>query len=382
MPRSVRRSREGPYPAIGRINFSPRVQSQLGLRLLPPDLISKARDDTAAQVSRILYTFVGTAAFCLLSLWNPDSALLGGNEKINVPFAGPVSLFGFILLGPAVLIVLRTYLQIYVEHSDRLDRIARRKAIVRTPTLAPLKNPLIRYFSGIAFYLLLPGAMLLFTWKAAVFPSWGSGLLGVAVGVIASHVILLLRKVSWRLNVLLSASVAVLVGVAAFNLGVRRPFCLDHANLSGQSLVRQDLMGADLRDARLVGTELSVANLNDADLTGANLSGARLNSARLSARLNQADLTHAHLTRANLGGASLVHATLSATDLSHTDLAGANLTSANLYNADLTGANLGGANLEDAYLGEAHLDGQAQLDVACGTPRVLPPGLTVPRKCT
>jgi hypothetical protein len=342
------------------------VQSQVGLRLLPPDLISKARDDTAAQVSRILYTFVGTAAFCLLSLWNPDSALLGGNEKINVPLAGPVSFFGFILLGPVVLIVLRIYLQIYVEHSDRLDCIARRMAIVRTPTLAPLKNPLIRGFSGIAFYLLLPGTMLFFTWKAAVFPRWGSGLLGVAVVVIAIHVILLIRKVSWRLSVLLSASVAILVailvGVAAFGLGVRRPFYLDHANLSGQLLVRQDLMGADLRDARLVGTELSVANLNDA-------------------RLNQADLTHAHLARANLSGASLVHATLSATDLSHADLSGANLTSANLYNADLTGANLSGANLEDAHLGEARLDGQAQLDVACGRPRVLPQGLTVSRKC-
>jgi hypothetical protein len=49
------------------------------------------------------------------------SSLLAGNEKINVPFAGPVSVFGFMLL-PAVLIILRAYLQIYVEHERRLDR--------------------------------------------------------------------------------------------------------------------------------------------------------------------------------------------------------------------------------------------------------------------
>jgi hypothetical protein len=91
------------------------------LRRLSPDLISKAAEDTAAQVTRIGLTFLGTAAFCLLSLLSPDTALLGGNEKINVPFAGPVSFLGFMLLGPTVLIALRVFLQIYVEHSNRLD---------------------------------------------------------------------------------------------------------------------------------------------------------------------------------------------------------------------------------------------------------------------
>src|SRR5262249_61775183 len=95
------------------------------LRKLSPDLINKARDETATQVTRVGLTFLGTAAFCLLSLLSPDITLLGGSEKINVPFAGPVSFLGFMLLGPVVLIVVRVYLQIYVEHSDRLDRLAR-----------------------------------------------------------------------------------------------------------------------------------------------------------------------------------------------------------------------------------------------------------------
>src|SRR5215470_13509361 len=124
-----------------------------GLRRLSPDLISKAIDETNTQVTRIGLTFLGTAAFCLLSLLSPDSALLGGSEKINVPFAGPVSFFGFMLLGPAVLIMLRVYLQIYVEHSDRLDRLGRSLMAVRTPTLVPIKNSLLRVFSGLTFYL-------------------------------------------------------------------------------------------------------------------------------------------------------------------------------------------------------------------------------------
>jgi hypothetical protein len=76
-----------------------------GLRRLSPDLVSKAIEETNAQVTRVGLTFLGTAAFCLLSLFTPDSALLGGSEKINVPAAGPVSFFGFMLLGPAVLII-------------------------------------------------------------------------------------------------------------------------------------------------------------------------------------------------------------------------------------------------------------------------------------
>jgi hypothetical protein len=85
------------------------------LYTLPPDLINKARDDTDTQVNRLLLAFVGTAAFCLLSLLSPDSALLAGRAKMNVPLAGPVSFFGFTLLGPAVLIALRVYLQIYAS---------------------------------------------------------------------------------------------------------------------------------------------------------------------------------------------------------------------------------------------------------------------------
>jgi hypothetical protein len=75
------------------------------------------------------------------------------------------------LLGPAVLIVLRIYLQIYVDHGDRLDRLAQRIPVVQAPTLVPLKNPLIRIFNALLFYLLLPGAIVFFAWKAAVFPA-------------------------------------------------------------------------------------------------------------------------------------------------------------------------------------------------------------------
>src|SRR5262249_51864045 len=243
-----------------------------GLRKLSPDLISKARDETATQVTRIGLTFLGTTAFCLLSLLSPDSALLGGSEKINVPFAGPVSFLGFMLLRPAVVILLRVYLQIYVEHSDRLDRLARAASPVWAPTLVPLRNPLIRVFSGLTFYLLLPVAMMLFAWKAAVFPRWwGPGLLGVATGVIVSHVMLPFNRFSWRSKGLLSISAAIIAGGVVLGFGpLRRPFDLYHANLSGQWLLGDDLRNADLRFANLSNANLSAANLSGAYLSGAN----------------------------------------------------------------------------------------------------------------
>jgi hypothetical protein len=320
-----------------------------GLRKLSPDLLSEASDETAKQVTRIGLTFLTTAAFCLLSLFSPDSALLGGNEKINVPLAGPVSFFGFMLLGPAVLIVLRIYLQIYVDHGDRLDRLAQRIPVVRAPTLVPLKNLLIRSFNALLFYLLLPVAIVFFAWKAAVFPVWGSGLLCVAMAVIVSHLMLPFSRISWRLRGLLSLSAAIIVagvvfgGFRLFGLELpRRPFILERANLSGHWL-----QGENFRAANLIR-----ANLSDADLSFADLRGAWL----LDAKLNRADLTGAKLggaflLDANLNGADLIDA-----DLSFADLRGAWLLDAKLNRADLTGAKLGGAkNLT-----------RQQLDKACG----------------
>ena len=269
---------------MGRIVERPSIKSSTshrqGLRKLSPDLISKARDETATQVTRIGLTFLGTTAFCLLSLLSPDSALLGGNEKINVPLAGTVSFFGFMLLGPMVLIVLRVYLQIYVEHSDRLDRLARSVSVVRAPTLVPLRNPPIRVLSGLTFYLLLPVAMMLFAWKAAVFPNWGAGLLCVATGVVVSHVMLPFSRFSWPSKASLSVAAAIIAVGLLFVFPMRRPFDLYHANLSGQWLLEVDLRNANLNYSNLSNASLMLVNLTSAWLIGANLSAANLSKAK------------------------------------------------------------------------------------------------------
>jgi hypothetical protein len=274
---------------IAQLPIKPHSTSRCrGLRKLSADLINKARDETATQVTRIGLTFLGAASFCLLSLVSPDSALLGGGEKINVPFAGPVSFFGFTLLAPTVLIVLRGYLQIYVEHSERLDRLARSASVARVPTLVPLQNPLIRLFSGLIFYTLLPLAISLFAWKAAVFPAWGSGLFVVAVAIIVYHAMLLLGGFSWRSKGLLCVSAAIITGCIMFGFGpLHRKFNLYHANLAGQwlpgeYLPKANLIAVNLRGARLKGANLRSASLRGADLSNGNFSGADLSGTDLS----------------------------------------------------------------------------------------------------
>jgi hypothetical protein len=77
------------------------------------------------------------------------------------------------------------------------------------------------------------------------------------------------------------------------------------------------------------------------------------------------------LVGANLGGSILFNANLSGADLSHAHLKGARLSLADLSGADLSYAYLKGArNLT-----------QQQLDLTCGKPAMLPPGLTLDRPC-
>jgi len=360
---------------------NPLLKRRQGLCKLPSDAIVKARDDTEAQVNRILLTFVGTVVFCMLSLLTPDSALLIDGEKLNVPLTGPISFCGFMLLGPAVLIVLRIYLQIYVEHQRRLDRIAQWMPAARAPILTPDKNLLLRSFRGFAFYLLLPLAMLAFWWKAAVFPGWGQAFAIVAAGVIAVHLTILFPRLSWSRRAVITLGVTTLAMAVTVNFGppFRRPFNLFRANLADQWLGNADLKGANLTFSNLAGVMLGLANLSGADLTGANLSGADLNGANLSsAYLGVAKLSGAHLDFAKLTGTFLGGANLSGSNLTGTDLTNANLANAHLNGAKLTGATLTNANLANADLGDADGLAQQQLDTACGNAQTrLPPNLTV-----
>lgn len=132
--------------------------------------------------------------------------------------------------------------------------------------------------------------------------------------------------------------------------------------LARQIAPRANLRGSDLSRRNLLGADLLEADLSDANLLEANLDRANLRFANLRA---------ANLNKANLNGALLRDALLRDANLDH-----ANLRFADLSEADLSGALLRGTDLSGADLSDAKLDGQAQLDEACGTDTTkLPPGL-------
>jgi Pentapeptide repeats (8 copies) len=154
---------------------------------------------------------------------------------------------------------------------------------------------------------------------------------------------------------------------AALTVIGRRSRGLGIVDLDNTSIINAHLINADLSGAYLFGTDL-----RGAYLTNANLSGAILTPGdNTLANLTSAYMSGANLFHANLDGAILTTAIMRGVDLSQANLRGANLTS-----VDLRGANLSGADLFHANLTDARLD-QKQLDVACGSDALLPPGLTL-----
>jgi hypothetical protein len=230
--------------------------------------------------------------------------------------------------------------------------------------------------------------MLAFVWNAAVFPDWGTALLSVTAAIVAMHLMLPLRRVSWGRRAVLSLIAAILVGGLMMSFGpLHRPFDLFRANLSDQWLWGEHLKGANLGLANLKGATLAYANLSGAALVAANLSLANLTEANLTeANLSFANLTEVNLSSANLPSANLKNTKLMDAKLYEANLIDANLTEADLrkasfFSSNLTGANLTGANLSGATVLEVRGLIQEQLDKACGdNTTTLPPGLTL-RKC-
>jgi hypothetical protein len=82
-----------------------------------------------------------------------------------------VSFLAFMVVAPVVLIGMRVYLEVYVQRWRQLD--AKLDPEAEPETISPLKHPLLRRFSAVVFYPLLPALLALFTWKAAGKAVWG-----------------------------------------------------------------------------------------------------------------------------------------------------------------------------------------------------------------
>ncbi len=363
--------------------------------------IAEARVKTGDFIARLMMAYAGFAAFCVFTLLSPDRLVFVAKVNLEMPFAGNVSFLAFMVVAPALLIGMRFYLEVYVQHWRQLD--SELDPETEPKTVSPLKHPRLRYFSNFVLYPLLPPVLVLFAWKAAAKDGWGEAFLFLSLVCATTQAYQFVR---WHWSRRAAQVVAVSGSLLVFVLvGVLYEWGLPHRGLN---LAREDLEAAvlaeeDLRDAVLVranltSADLAYADLRRADLRRADLTDADLTDANLTdARLTFANLTNAELREANLTNADLVGAILWGADLTDADLTDASLTFANLTNADLsrarltraflTDVDLDGAILTDATLADAERLTQKQLDTACiiegGAPPILPEGLMPPQKiCT
>jgi uncharacterized protein YjbI with pentapeptide repeats len=403
-----------------------RVRARSGLKILPLESIGEAINESEKQINRLTLAFVSASAFCILYLFTPDSAFLDvRSSKITLPFAGPVSFEGFMLLGPPILIAIRLYIEAYTNHAIRLNRVLKIAQGSRVPTLLLRSRAPLKWLNLVAFYILLPLTTMGFCWKAAISPSLeipSACLLGVAltafvplpsqnflrstIGFLAGRRVFGARNwLAW------GCLVRGIFGLffAVLWLGVhgapRRPMDLFRVDLADSWLPGSDLRGANLQYSNLHGAFFdsapggSFTDLEHAHLNNSYLEGAQFNSARMEgADLSGVHADHVNLMLAGLSGANLQSADLTGAVLVGTDLRSANLSGSILAGADLATAHLSGANLRNTRLNGAHFAKkdqksgrvwlaatgltQAQLTGACGTDVILPPGFPTLSPCS
>lgn len=323
----------------------------------------EAQGETGHTINRLSLSLIAIGVFAVLVAGLPDSTVLTTATTVSVPLVGAASIKTALVLGPLALIALRVYLQIYLEHWNRLERLIEHRArarslisaanAVRVPRISHRRHRLLRLYSGFVLYPLVPLVLGVFTWKAMALRDWGIPLI-YATAVSAALVIPMPRPLRWRFRIGVPALALLPIFAGAGFLGalddLRRPFALAMADFA-----RADLKGLDLRDA-----QLTWADLSQADLTGARLDNARMFQANLGgAILLRARMPGAVLRRADLGRARLRKARLEGADLRD-----ANLKEALMKDADLRGSSLLQTDLRDAFLGGADLEGATDWETA------------------
>jgi len=240
----------------------------------------RQHDECSGTIRRLLLTIIGFSVFCVVTLGKPDVDLLGVGTPIKLPFAGvDVTFLSFLFAGPVFLMVLFTYLHIFVGYWLALNRVSEQS---RLPFLFNLDIAFAKHVSYLVFYWLVPGVLFGFVWKALPQPSAPFLVFFACTGTVVSVLLQIRRHPEFRWwEKLCRWTFLGLLLFFAPNIvkeGPRiRPLQLFKAQLQ-----EKDLRGFQMRYAYLVEANLGKANLLEADLREANLSRASLHGANLS----------------------------------------------------------------------------------------------------
>jgi len=276
-----------------------------------PEIWQKQFDDVSTTIRRSMFAMLGYAAFCVVALGQPDAQILKA-AAVQLPVVNTsVSVEGFMLIGPLVLVGLAAYLHIFIgrwvilKHDKTRDNL-------RPSYIFNLPGRSAAAVATFIFYWLPPVVLASFVYKALPFTNMRLPTLWLAV--LATSVLVFLairrcpdnRRKRWN-RLLWPLLLLILVNVLYVNPGpgsgsangLNRTYDLSYADLSGAYLRRAELNHTELIEAYLIGTDLMGANLLGANLGGADLSEANLRGTNLDG----ANLLGANLRRADLRGA-------------------------------------------------------------------------------
>jgi len=359
--------------------------------------------EASRNARKIYFLYIGSLVYCALTIVSTSDRQIILNEKARLPIVNlDVSLNGFFILSPIILLIVFAYLQLYLQRlkgltSDLRENYApveKRRLYPWMLNIAEDPEPgiigrLQIMTVSLSLWILLPIVLNLnafwFIKKHDFFWSYVICILSIIITLVVFWFWSKYEPKQWRkpirwmvMRLIAICFVFAFEGVLIFVLipwakeggkGERydswltRLVCVD---LSYQKLITEPekdkdyegLYWGNFREIHMEGAILINSVLKKADLVSAHLRRATMLNAILQrATLFKADLQGANLWGANLMGADLLGANLMGAKLGNANLQRASFGMANLQRANLWKANLQGANLMETNLQEANLRG-------------------------
>ncbi len=356
----------------------------------PPEWIYTNVEETSKNARRIYILYLTFLAYCSLTIFGTSDRDIILNSKVFLPIIGrDVSLYGFFILAPVLIVLVFLSLQIYVHRlkgiitdlQTNYPAMRKRNLYPWIINMAEEPDPgiigsLQQGFSKITLWISMPLVLTLFAlWilkKHDQFLSYFVGitpLIGTAISTYFWHhyenigsgrkIASLKRKflIPYGKFILFGSMVLAEVVLLFFIIpraqkGELNSFCVD---LSYQTLVQKpiedyrqlywsDLKLAQLQGANLRSSVLRRANLLAANLEGANLSEADLGGSNLElSNCRQAIFWGTNLQGANLSRADFQRATFMSADFRGAIFFGSDFRNARLQDCELQGVRLSGA---------------------------------------
>ena len=358
----------------------------------PPEWLYTNIEETSKNARRIYIVYLTFLAYCSLTIFGISDRDIILNSKVFLPVIGrDVSLNGFFLLAPGLIMLAFLYLQIYL-HSLRgiITDLQTNYPAMRKRTLYPwiinmaeepdpgIIGSLQQVFSKTALWVSMPLVLsLLAFWIIKKHDQFLSYFVGITplIGTITSiyfwyhyeNIGSGRKSASLKKKLILPYGKIILIGSMALSEIILLFFIIPRAqrgqinyfcaNLSYQTLVHkpdedyEQLYWSDLKLAQLQG-----ANLRSSVLRRANLLAANLEEANLS----EADLAGSTLELANLHNAVCWGTNFQGANLSRADLKGATFMGADFRGAIFIGSDFRNARLQDCKLQGVRLDGAFQ----------------------